>query len=75
MKLEKREITLNEQDTLKDVCFLEERLLHEYVSALLQTQRKQTRTLLVDCMRELAEDIYELSDLLRSSSQNVGLKE
>ena len=56
MKLEKREITLNEQDTLLDICRMEESLLHDYVALLAHIQRKQTRELLLTHIREVAEE-------------------
>ena len=43
MKLEKREITLNEFDSLKDVFYLEKNLLCEYANALEKACRQETR--------------------------------
>ena len=40
MKLEKREITLNESDSLKDLLFFEKALLNEYVEALAEFKRE-----------------------------------
>ena len=75
MKLEKREITLNEQDSLQDICRMEESLLHDYVSLLSHIQRKQTRELLLTHIREVAEDLYTVTDLKKSAQEQVGIKE
>lgn len=64
MKIEKREITLNERDTLKDMLFFEKGLLREYVSSMEKAERKETRTLLETRMGETAEEIFLLRDLL-----------
>ncbi len=64
MKIEKREITLNERDTLKDMLFFERGLMKEYVSAIASAERKETRALLLDCLKETAEEIFMLRDLL-----------
>ena len=65
MKLEKREITLNECDSLKDVLCFEKLLLNAYVEALTKATRKAARSELVQYMKELGEDIGYVSDLLR----------
>ena len=75
MKLEKREITLNEQDTLLDICRMEESLLHDYVALLTHIQRKQTRELLLTHLREVAEDLYTGTDLQKTAQTQVGIKE
>ncbi len=64
MKIEKREITLNERDTLKDMLFFEKGLLREYASSMEKAERKETRTLLETRMSETAEEIFLLRDLL-----------
>ena len=65
MRLEKREITLNEQDTLADVVFLEKALLFEYVETLSKVDRKETRERLIGFMKENCEDLFLLNDLLK----------
>ena len=75
MKLEKREITLNEQDTLQDICRVEESLLHDYVTLLTHIQRKQTRELLLMHIREVAEDLYTVTDFKKTAQMQVGMKE
>ena len=64
MKIEKREITLNERDTLKDMLFFEKGLLREYASAVEKAERKETRSLLEERMRETAKEIFVLRDLV-----------
>ena len=63
MKLEKREITLNEQDSLRDVLFMEKSLLFEYMEGLAKADRKETREKLLDFIKETAEDLFLIKDL------------
>jgi hypothetical protein len=67
MRLEKREITLNERDSLKDALLLETALLKEYACSLGKAERKETRAVLVENMKETAEEIFLLGDLLKES--------
>jgi len=67
MKLEKREITLNESDSLKDLLFFEKALLNEYVEALEKVKRKETRETLMKLMRETAEELFLAKDLFDKS--------
>ena len=64
MKLEKREITLNEKDSLRDLLFLEKSLLSEYVATLTKINRKEFREELLTLMKETAEEIFWIKDLL-----------
>ena len=64
MKLEKREITLNEKDSLKDIFFLEKALLDEYVETLIYVTRKEERERLLTRIKETAEEIFTVKDLL-----------
>lgn len=66
MKLEKREISLNEVDSLRDACLIEKTLLHAYVDAMEKAQRKETRKQLVKLLEETGEDLYFVCDLLNS---------
>lgn len=68
MKLEKREITLNEFDSLKDVFYIEKTLLNEYVYALSKATRKQTRGELMRLLKETGEDMYFVRDLMRGAA-------
>jgi hypothetical protein len=69
MKLEKREITLNEYDSLKDAYYREKILLNEYVCGLSAMERKETREEILLLIRETAEEIFLLQDLLQKSAQ------
>ena len=63
MKLEKREITLNEKDSLADAYLTQKSLLLTYVAALDKVSKKQTRERLLDLMRETCEDLFFVKDL------------
>ena len=64
MRLEKREITLNEQDSLKDVIFAEKALLFEYIEGLAKAKRKEIREDLLGFIKGAAEDLFLINDLL-----------
>ena len=64
MKLEKREITLNEKDSLKDLLLLERALLSQYIDTLTRVTRKEFRLRLLELVRETAEEIFLAKDLL-----------
>ena len=66
MKLEKREITLNEKDSLADAYLTQKSLLLPYVAALDKVSKKQTRERLLDLMREPCEDLFFVKDLKES---------
>lgn len=68
MKLEKREITLNEYDSLKDVFYMEKTLLLEYAQAVGKATRKQTLHVLLDFMKETCEDLYFIQGLMNGSA-------
>lgn len=68
MKLEKREITLNEYDSLSDAYLFEKTLLGAYAESLEIIKRKEIRKTVLDCMRETAEDIFLLLDLREGAS-------
>ncbi len=76
MKLEKREITLNEFDSLKDIFYLEKTLLSEYVEALSKATRRETQSELTRLIMETSEDLYFVRDLMRGSAiENGGNEE
>ncbi|MBP3434339.1 MAG: hypothetical protein J6K50_03605 [Clostridia bacterium] len=76
MKLEKREITLNEFDSLKDIFYLEKTLLSEYVEALSKATRRETQSELTRLIKETSEDLYFVRDLMRGSAiENGGNEE
>ena len=72
MKLEKREITLNESDSLKEVFYLEKMLLSEYVEALSKTERKDVRAEIIRLMQETGEDMCFALDIWRESLNGLG---
>ncbi len=74
MKLEKREITLNEFDSLKDVFFAERLLLSEYICALEKAERKETKNELIKLVCEVSEDMLFARDLMRGSAIENGEK-
>ena len=72
MKLEKREITLNEYDSVSDMSYTCERLLDLYKEATLVAQKKEVRERLKIGMSETAELVYRLNDILsRIKSEQV----
>ena len=67
MKLEKREITLNESDSLKDVFFMEKTLLNRYMETLEKASRKEVRNEILNLMKETGEEMCFLQDLMRKT--------
>ena len=65
MKLEKREITLNERDSIKDAYYMQKVLLNEYICSLEKVEKKQTRNELARLIMENIEALYLLRDLLK----------
>ena len=70
MKLEKREITLNEYDSLKDMFYVEKLLLQEYVCVLGKVLRKETKGELLRQIKETGEDVFFLRELMRGTETN-----
>ena len=68
MKLEKREITLNEFDSLKETFYMEKMLLNEYLECLTKATRKQTRKELLRLMQEVGEELSLAQDLMKKSA-------
>lgn len=64
MKFEKREITLNEYDSILDVLFTHERLAELYLEGARQADTKEVRELLKKRLSETLDEVYFLSDLL-----------
>ena len=64
MKLEKREITLNEADSLRDMLYTEKTVLTEYTKALEQALSKQTQNGLIDSLKNVALQVCETRTLL-----------
>ena len=74
MKLEKREITLNEYDSLKDIFYMEKLLLHEYISSLAKVIRKETKGEILSLMQETGEDAFFVRELMRDTD-GLGIKD
>ena len=64
MKLEKREIPLNEKDSLKDLLLLEKALLGQYTDVLTKVTRKEFRERVLDLIKETAQEVFWTKDLL-----------
>ena len=69
MKLEKREITLNEKDSVRDLFFLEKGLFSEYAQAVDKMGRKETREKLMGFMKEVVEDMFLAKDLMKKMEE------
>ena len=65
MKLEKREISLNERDSLREALYMQKALLYQYVDALCESVRKQTRGQLSELLGESCKDLILLLDYAR----------
>ncbi len=66
MKLEKREISLNEVDSITDALCMQKILLNEYNCCLEKITRKEIRVAVLESMGKIVKDIFLLSDLKRS---------
>lgn len=73
MKLEKREITLNEADSLKDVYYLEKTLLREYSARLSLAKCQETKHELSTLVKQVTADMESVERLMRKSAQNNAL--
>ena len=69
MKLEKREITLNEADSLKDIFYLEKTLLREYEEGEDSIKRKELENELPALMTKTKEDIKKVFSLWQQSQE------
>lgn len=67
MKLEKREITLNEKDSLQDVCYMQKGLLTAYVQGLDGVERKEIR----QYIRQRVEEIRKETQNLEKQIENL----
>lgn len=70
MKLEKREITLNERDSLKDVYYLEERLALAYKEGVKGSFRKEVVGELAALQTQADGEVKRLLDLLDKSRRD-----
>ena len=69
MKLEKREITLNEYDSLRDVYYLEKTLLREYTARLALAKCKETENELTRLLDEVTEDMSVAENLMKRARE------
>ena len=67
MKLEKREITLNEADSLKDVYYLEKTLLREYSARLALAKCQETKHELSALIEQVTEDMKTVESLIKKT--------
>ena len=70
MKFEKREITLNEYDSLKDMHYMEKILFLEYEKDLESVERKETSETIKTLMQETKNEIENMAELMRKSFKN-----
>lgn len=64
MRFEKREITLNERDSILDVLVIHEYLAEVYLQDVCLADRKEVRELIKKRLHEVIDEIYFLNDLL-----------
>jgi len=69
MKLEKREITLNESDSLKDVFYLEKAILQAYLSRDKHLERKEAENELSVLLTEAEKDEKRVYALWKKSKE------
>ena len=74
MKLEKREITLNERDSLQDVFLFERTLLRAYSQALEATRRKENQNCFFNYLQETAKELCCIKDHQQRIEENAAVK-
>ena len=74
MKLEKREITLNEADSIKDMYFYEKSLQFRYAQALKFAERKETEGEISRLLRETEKDAALCEELKKRAPSAIGGK-
>ena len=70
MKLEKREITLNERDSVLDMLMVENLLINAYGAATANVERKEYRLFIAEQLKETANEAFGLNDLLNGLADN-----
>ena len=68
MKLEKREVTLNEYDSLCDCFYALKTVLNECMRAVEFAEKRQTRSELFSLINGVMEDMYFVRDLMDGSA-------
>lgn len=66
MKLEKREITLNEKDSVTDMLYLEKNLLWAYEKCLQAAERKEVKGLCEEKKEQTQEEIAFLEKEIKN---------
>ena len=69
MKFEKREITLNEYDSIQDLLFAHERLAFTYLESVKLIEHRELRELLKSKLASVLDEIFLLQDLLERISE------
>ena len=69
MKLEKREITLNEADSLKDIYYIEKTLLTAYVEGEAFIVRKETENEIKKLKEQAKEEMERIYALWQKSKK------
>ena len=69
MKLEKREITLNEADSLKDIYYIEKALLAAYAEGEVFIVRKETENELAKLIAQTKEEKEKIYTLWQKSKK------
>ncbi len=72
MKNEKREITLNEKDSLTDMLEMEKSLANAYLGGLWLVEKKQFREQILKNISYVAEDAFLLLDILSGKNFDNG---
>lgn len=70
MRLEKREITLNEKDSVTDMLYMEKNLLLVYEKGQKSMERKETKEHCIEKTREIQDEIA----LLQKEVENICYK-
>ena len=68
MKLEKREITLNEYDSLHDIFQTEKNLLRTYIELLEYIESKEIKQAFIKAVSFVAEDMLSVLSLMQGAS-------
>ena len=71
MKLEKREITLNEADSLLDIYCFENALAEEYGRQVLSVEKKDVKNGLLRMMGDAYEEALEIRALWERSAEGA----
>lgn len=74
MKLEKREITLNEADSIKDMYYYEKNLQNRYAQALKFAERKEVEGEISRLLRETEKDAVLLEELFKRTPSALAEK-